>query len=242
MKKYVLIITVLLTGLSAFAQIPINIDHTIDPKYRGWNIIINKVAYGVGYDCLDAFIDLHKQLTKEEGAMVAEVEVAKVEMDGIEKNGSSYSSHEQLWEKRLKDGQHYFQLATLIAGVAVDVVNCTSAYKSYTKAMEEKMKECPEAGLLWANTLQRIKRDIDHANGLAAGLIAGSLLSRSTSAEKYKLLNEIKSIILNIRSIISSGERNVAAVGLKVNFEAKPSVDPARAGYNEWSEFNNNWF
>lgn len=165
-----------------------NFEMTISPKYQ---------------DNLEAFMKLHKQLTVQERSVAASLGVGMIQMDSIKGLGSSYSSHEQLLEKRLNDPLHYVQLGTQLGNIITQVVICANEYVKFTELMGARVKEMPDVVLIWANTSNYVAKEINHASKLAEGLAISALIaSRSTSSEKSKAMWALRASIERIRAVI----------------------------------------
>lgn len=203
----VIFILLLMSAMSSWAVL--HIEMTVNPKYQ---------------DNLNGFINLHKTLTRQEKNMVISVGAAKVEMTGMRDKGSSYSSHEQLLEKKLKDNSHYLILGVELAATIAEVAICANEYVDFTQYMSQRIKVMPDAVLIWTRTSDFITKEIEHAKKLMASLEAKALLgSRSTSAEKAKLIWTLKETVDKMRASIRRG-RTLGGLYLNQRFE-QLSVD-----------------
>lgn len=116
-------------------------------------------------------------------------------------NGSNYSSHEQLLEKRLNDPLHYVQLGVQLGNIIAQVAYCAKEYADFTEWMTKRVKEMPDVIVIWTNTSNFVTREIVHASKLAAMLSTGLLLaSRSTSAEKARLMWSLRLCVEKMRN------------------------------------------
>lgn len=198
MKKYLLLwlLSLVIQGGSA-KDSKINMD--ISPRYQ---------------DNLEAFISLHKAMTKQEGLMNTTLGAATAEMNGVKGQGSNYASHEKMLEKRLNDKSHYLAIAVELATTIAEVSLCANEYIDFTQYMVERVKEMPEAMPIWEATSAYVSKETAHAAKLVASLSVEALvMARSTSSEKAKLMWTLRSTVSRMRASIRRG-RSLAGLYL----------------------------
>lgn len=206
--RCVIFIILLMSTISSWAAL--HVEMTVSPKYQ---------------DNLTGFINLHKALTRQEKTMIVSVGAAKVEMGGIKEIGGWYSDHEQLLEKRLKDNSHYLILGVELATIIAEVAICANEYVDFTQYMSQRVMVMPDAMPIWTRTSNYITKEIEHAKKLLASLEAGALLStRSTSAEKAKLMWNLKETVDKMRACIRRG-RALSGLYLNTSYETLSADD-----------------
>lgn len=158
---------------------------------------------------IEALISAHKQIKKEEDAMLVQLNLTKEEFSKSKKFTDKWKQTTDVLHKRLDDANSYIVLAMDIVKIANSLKQLIEEYADFTTLTYRYAAKKPYTLLFWSKANLQIKREVTKTTKLITEFVGNEAISaaginilKATMKEKYQLIGLIQQNIFNIRSCI----------------------------------------
>lgn len=164
---------------------------------------MSAIEYPKDMPTIEALIDLHKRVKKDEDKAKERIATSYGEQNFITKTSEKFNKVRSTLDSKMNDIHSYVILAGAISGTANSLYRLVDEYKDFTVNTYKYVTKKPFVAWYYVNANVAIEKEIKHCVKLYGIFAAsGTNLWRAAMDEKLNLLFTLKTTIDNARSII----------------------------------------
>lgn len=153
---------------------------------------------------IEALIDLHKCIKKDEDAALARVVTSFGEQSLVTKGAVKFHNLRTILDTKLNNAYSYMVLASALASTSISLTKLTTEYSNFTKTTFRTVQKKPFVAWYYADANVAIAREIKHLRKLYMSMAASGLnLMKASMDEKLDLIFTLKGSIDRVLSIIN---------------------------------------
>lgn len=154
---------------------------------------------------LEALIELHKQMKKNEDNALAQVTDITASQMVTTDFSQKLSNVKQTLNNKMSDANSYLVLASTIMNVTSKLESLAEEYANYVKNIGPIVVKKPYCAENYSQTQIRMAKEVKRLTGAVVSYTAAGMnLLKASNDERFNLLSLIDSSISNMRSMISS--------------------------------------
>lgn len=153
---------------------------------------------------IEALMNLHKCIKKDEDAALARVVTSFGEQSLITKGTIKYNNLRSTLDSKLNNAYSYMVLASALSATSISLYKLTSEYAKFTETTFKTVQKKPFVAWYYTDANVAIAREIKHLRKLYLSLAASGLnLMKASMDEKLDLIFTLKNSIDKALSIIN---------------------------------------